>query len=60
MAPPLACCALTMVKFPTKNGDDNDDDVATTTMTTTTTTDDDGWDSPTDLSLARCSAPGKD
>jgi hypothetical protein len=22
MAPPLACCALTMVKFPTKNGDD--------------------------------------
>ena len=42
------------------NGDDNDDDVATTTMMTTTTTDDDGWDSPTDLSLARCSAPGKD
>ena len=40
--------------------DDNDDNVAMTTMTTMTMTNDDGWDSPTDLSLARCSAPGKD
>ena len=40
--------------------DDNYDDVTTTTMTTMTTTDNDGWDSPTDLSLARCLAPGKD